>query len=917
MSGDLLRTKFHVPRLRPFLVPRPHLIQQLNQGLQELCKLTLISAPAGFGKTTLVSEWLHQNGQGEAVSLPTQIAWLSLDEGDNDPVRFLTYFVAALHGISGVDAPVGEGALAMLQSPQPPPTEAVLTDLINDIATLPDSIVLVLDDYHVIESPPTDEALTFFLDHLPPQLNLLIITRIDPQLPLARLRARRQLLELRAADLRFTFDETAVFLNQVMGLNLAAGDIAALEDRTEGWISGLQLAALALQGPLSVQGHEDTASRIQSFTGSHRYVLDYLIEEVLEQQPEPVQTFLLKTAVLDRLIGSLCDALTGQGSGQAMLEMLEHANLFIVPLDEERRWYRYHHLFADLLRQQLRQKHPQRQFELHKRASDWYAQQNLPADAIRHALAAKDFARAADLAELAWPDWKIGHRSITWLGWTKDLPDELVWTRPVLCVAIAQALLNAGKLEAAAARLIDAEQSLETSTQNLYVDEAQFQTLPATLATAQAYHAQAIGDFAGTVKYVARTLELLPEDDLYNRAAITGFAGLAHWANGSLDTAYQIFAEGLFQNDHDLIKGTFVLADMQMGLGNLRQAEAVCERGLQLAEAHDPPLPLGTEDVYAGISMVHREQGKLATAVTDLQTCQQLGEKVKLPDWRHRWCIAQSQLEISLGNLDRALDLLHEASRVYVRTPVPLVRPIAAMKARVWLKQGRLSEAADWAQEQGLSADGALTYLREFEYLTFVRWRLALHQHDPAADALQQAIALLMRLLQAAKASKRMGSAIEILALQALAFAAQNKMSRALNALNRALTLAEPEGYCQLFVDEGPPMARLLYAALAQNIAPGYVRRLLAAFPTSVPERTAVSHPQNAELDWIEPLSEREVEVLQLIANGLTNQEIAVQLFLALNTVKAHTRNIYSKLGVNSRIQAVTRARDLGVLTST
>ncbi|MCA9955672.1 MAG: tetratricopeptide repeat protein, partial [Anaerolineales bacterium] len=666
----------------------------------------------------------------------------------------------------------------------------------------------------------------------------------------------------------------------------------------------------------------------QSFTGSHRYVLDYLIEEVLEQQPEPVQTFLLKTAVLDRLTAPLCNALTKQNDGQATLEMLEHADLFIVPLDEERRWYRYHHLFADLLRQQLWQKHPEWRAMLHRRASDWYAQQNSLADAIRHALAAEDFTRVADLAELAWPNWQLDHRSLIWLGWVKKLPAALVGKRPVLCVALAQALLNAGQLEAAAARLVDAERCLTSATNDLgqpenataemvYVDEAQFQALPATLATARAYHAQAIGDFAGTVRYVEQTLALLPADDLYNRAAITGFMGLAHWANGNLETAYQIFVEGLSQNDNDLIKGTFILAEMQMALGNLRQAEAVCERGLQLAKAHDPSPPLGTEDVYAGISLVHREQGKLKTAVTDLQTCHQLGEKVKLPDWRHRWCLAQSQLELSLGNLERALELLDEASRVYVRTPVPLVRPIAAMKARVWLKQGRLDEAEAWAQEHDISAKNDLSYLREFEHLIFARLLMARYQRDQSDDDLQQAVDLLARLLQAAEAHQRMGSAIEILIVQALALVAQNKLPRALESLQRALALAEPEGYFQCFVDEGPSLARLLYAALAQDIVPDYVRRLLAAFPSSEPEQTVQPQSENPELDWIEPLSERELEVLQLVADGLTNQQIAAQLFLALNTIKAHTRNIYSKLGVNSRIRAVARARDLGVLTST
>ncbi|MCB9423143.1 MAG: helix-turn-helix transcriptional regulator [Ardenticatenaceae bacterium] len=927
MSGDLLQTKLYVPHLRPFLVPRPHLIQHLNQGLHQLCKLILISAPAGFGKTTLVSEWIHQkdesrkqkDGSGEVSLHPSRVAWLSLDEGDHDLTRFLTYFVAALNRLQGVEKPLGEGAMTMLQSPQPPPTEVILTALINDIAALSDSIVLVLDDYHVIESPPVDEAVTFFLEHLPPQLNLVVITRVDPALPLARLRGRRQLLELRAADLRFTSAETAEFLNQVMGLNLSAADIAALEERTEGWISGLQLAAI------SMQGRNDAASRIKSFTGSHRFVLDYLIEEVLAQQPEDVQTFLLKTAVLDRLTGPLCDALTNKNNGRTTLEMLEHGNLFIVPLDEERCWYRYHRLFADLLRQQLRQRHPDWIPDLHGRASEWYAQQNQPADAIRHALAAADYGRAADLAELIWPDWSTSYRAITWLGWVKNLPDDLIRTRPVLCVALAQALLNAGQLEAAEARLVDAERWLEpadgshrldTSAAEMAVaDETQFQALPAKLATARAYHAQTVGDFRGTVTYVNRALDLLPEADTYNRAAVTGLVGLAYWASGDLAAAYQTFSEGLFQNTRDLITGTFVLADMQMTLGRLGRAESICERGLELAKAHVPPLPIGTEDIYSGISLIHQAQGKLDTAVHDLQMCQKLGQQVNLPDWRYRWCIAQSQVDVSMGDLDSALDLLDEASRVYVRTPLPEIRPIAAMKARVWLKQGRLNQALAWTQERGLSVDDDLSYLREFEHITLARVLIAQYEQSRADDALNEAVQLLERLLKAAEEGKRTGSAIEILALQALAFAAQGSQSPALTALKRALTLAEPEGFFQRFVDEGAPMARLLYEILSQGIASYFVRRLLTAFPVSEPEQAVPAQPESSEFDWIEPLSERELEVLQLIAEGLTNQEIATRLFLALNTVKAHTRNIYGKLGVNSRIQAVARARDLGFLS--
>ncbi|MEJ2100015.1 MAG: AAA family ATPase [Desulfobacterales bacterium] len=509
---QLLATKLFIPPTRPELVLRQRLIEQLNAGLYLNQgfgrKLTLISAPAGYGKTTLVSEWVDQmrlDGANDKQDLP-RIAWFSLDEGDSDPARFLTYFIAALN--QG-EAPLGEDALGMLQSPQPLRTEAILTSLINEIVAASDSILLVLDDYHSIDSSQIDEALTFLLERLPPSMHLALATRQDPLLPLSRLRARGQLIELRAADLRFTPFEAAEFLNQTMGLNLSTEDIAALETRTEGWIAGLQLAAISLQG------RTDTSKLIQSFTGSHRLVLDYLIEDVLYQQSQKVQNFLLQTAILDRLSGSLCDALTGQNNSQAILETLERANLFVVPLDNERRWYRYHHLFADVLKARLRAQQPNQVPSLHQRASEWYEQKDQPSDAIRHALAAQDFERAASLAELAWPAWRESFYALTWLGWVKSLPEEVVRARPVLNLAYAMAFLNAGKLEEAEIKLKDVERWQEAivgsgeykrapSTEMVVVDKEQFRSLPISLAMARAYHAQAIGDIHGTVTWAGQ-----------------------------------------------------------------------------------------------------------------------------------------------------------------------------------------------------------------------------------------------------------------------------------------------------------------------------------------------------------------------------------------------------------------------------
>jgi len=591
VTDPLLTTKLYIPPTRPELVPRPRLVEKLNDGLHR--KLTLISAPAGFGKTTLVSEWVEQLRLDDSKENQNKykIAWFSLDENDKDPARFLTYFISALNRTEGIEATIGEGALTMLQSPQPPPTEAILTSLINEIAAIPDRIIIVLDDYHVLESSQVDDALTLLLEHLPPQLHLVIATREDPHLPLSRLRARGQLTELRAADLRFTTSEAAEFLNQVMGRDLSAENIAALEARTEGWIAGLQLAAISLQG------HADTSRLIQSFTGSHRLVLDYLIEEVLNQQPLNVQNFLLQTAILNRLTGSLCDAITGQENGQAILEMLDRANLFIVPLDNERRWYRYHHLFADLLRQRLKQTQPEQLQILHRSASEWYEQNGFVDEAIEHALRAENFERAASLIEEHVDAlWQRGEHSKL-RRWLAGLPGELVFSKPHLCILQAWDLFTSGHQDAAERSLQAAEKVLDTNTdlatetslmEHKQLSEYDRMKILGRAAAIRAFLAFYRGDVQGISQYSHQALEFLPEDDLAWRSTTTVALGDAYSLIGEMEAAYRVRLEALEAskaagNIYMILISSMKLAVTMRQQGWLERVIEICQRQLLLA----------------------------------------------------------------------------------------------------------------------------------------------------------------------------------------------------------------------------------------------------------------------------------------------------------------------------------------------
>ncbi len=905
MATPVLVTKLYVPRPGPSTIARPRLIEQLDAGLHR--KLTLVSAPAGFGKTTVVSRWVAGCGR--------PIAWLSLDEADSDPARFLAYLVATLRTAV---PDLGDEAMRALASSQPPPAETILTALLNEMAVLAVPFVLVLDDYHLVDAEPVDEAIAFLLDHLPPQLHLIVTTREDPTFPLARLRARGQMTELRAADLRFTVDEAAAFLNEAMGLNLAAPDVAALDARTEGWIAGLQLAAL------SMRGRDDAPGFIRAFAGDDRYIVDYLVEEVLRRQPEHVRDFLLQSSILDRMCGPLCDAITGQEDSRRLLESLEQGNLFVVPLDDKRRWYRYHHLFADVLRAYLLDERADQVASLHRRASIWHEQDgNLPA-AIDHAFAAEDVDRSADLVERAVPAMGRNRREETLLAWLEALPGDAIRARPVLSVDYAGTLLQArGDAEGAETWLRHAERWLDPTPVSdgpaagmIVTNEESFQRLPGQIAIYRAGQALIRGDVAGTMRHAGMALDLLPEHDDFGRGAAAGLLGLASWTSGNLEAGHRMYTETMTRLERagfisDLFGCALVLADIRITQGRLHEAMRTYERALQLAAAHSTSVLRGAADMHVGMSALHREWGDMDAAIQHARTSEDLGEHNGLRQNPYRWRVAMAGIRETQGDLDAALDLLLEAERLYVGDFSPDARPVAALTARTQLRLGRLPEAIGWARERGLTAEDDLDYLREFEHITLARVLIARWRHDRDDLAIEASRELLSRLREAAEAGGRTGNLIEILTLQALAHEAQGDPERALEPLARALALAEPEGYVRMFVDEGAPMARLLAEAKMRGVMPEYTGRLLGILDG---ETTAGEQPATPVQLLADPLTGREIEVLRLVAEGRSNREIADRLFLALDTVKGHNRRIFAKLGVQRRTEAIAHARELGLL---
>jgi len=921
-TDPLLATKLHAPRPRPHLVHRPRLLQRLQQGLEQT--LILLSAPAGFGKSTLLADWLT------ACTIPA--AWLSLEPRDNDPARFLSYLLAALQTS---DPQLGASEQALLHPLHRASLESVLTLLINNLQARTtgdhEHIVLVLDNYHVITNRSIHHALSFLLEHLPPQLHLVLATREDPPLPLAQLRGRDDVLELRAADLRFTHEETATYLVEVMGLPLSAEECALLQARTEGWITGLHLAALSLLN------HDDRASFIKAFSGSHHYVMDYLLEEVLSRQRKAVQDFLLQTALLERLCAPLCDAVRAQDGSQTLLDFLEHANLFLIPLDDERQWYRYHHLFAETLRQRLQQTAPTLVPELHRRASRWYEQHGLFAEAISHALAAPAPEEAARLIEQCIWTFVLGNQMRALYEWLQALPESLVLAHPALGLLYALALMYTNHWEAASACLQTLERGVGDGS-----DMQEGRSLLGQVVACRSLLARLSGDLEEYVVLAQRALDLLPETDttplmrLLRGGALLG-AAHAYLVSGDVTSASEhllarTLAFARASADYQLLipRGLPLLARLQALQGRHTQAAVTYAEVVQLVKRPEEVQMLADSPAYSfGLGDLLREWNELEAAEHHLARGMDLIRGMVSIDADKVWLgyAALARLRQAQGKDDQALatlDIFLQRAQQCHFAPV-LLAQCAALRAQLELVRGQLQAARHWAESSGLSANDDLRYLpprqdspiyrgylREREYLTLARVRIAEERVSPTETGLSAVLGLLERLLGEAEANMRMHSVLEILLLRALALEVQGDRTGALAALGRALALAEPEGYLRLFLDEGPPVLALLHEAQRHGLAPGYVAKLLAA---GCKTRSTDSHRQASQpSSLMEPLTARERDVLRLVLDGASNREIAHQLTLSVNTAKKHVLNICGKLNVQRRAQAIAKAQTLHLL---
>jgi LuxR family maltose regulon positive regulatory protein len=854
------------------------LIQQLDAGRDR--RLVLVTAPAGFGKTTLVTEWLSR------VDCPC--TWLSLDEGDNDPVRFMTYLIAALQNVS---EGIGQTAQGLLGAPQPPSIEPLVTFLINDLAATPQPFVLVLDDYHLLHTESIHEAVEFLIEHQPPQLQLVLITRQAPPLPLPRLRVRDQVVEIRQEDLRFTAGEAGDFLSRTLGLDLEPQLITALEARTEGWIAGLQLAVLSMRG----RSAEQIAEFVALFSGSHRHLIDYLAEEVLAQQSDAIRDFLCQTSILDRLTAPLCDAITGRGDSKELLRQLDGANLFLIPLDDQRQWYRYHHLFADFLRTEM---DADSQAALHQRAAAWFAAQNLLPEAVKHALASEDIDLSTRLIALASAEAFRLASFATLQQWLDALPDDVVQGHSDLSTYQGCLFFFNGQITRATGYADAAERNLPPDA------------TPASrgrLLSLKAHLALCADDLDATVQFSREALACLDPDDAVFRHLTSNILGQVLETKGDVVAAVDVYRQAALgeQRIGSQVGALVVLTNLILSLNELgrrREAVAVCQQvARDSASQPGHALPV-SEGIDLAWSLLSYEANELERAREQVLRALEPAERADLADGVLWGRLFLARVHLAGGDLDVARQVAREGRQYAASLDVYAGKAqwFAAMEAQINLLEGNLAAAARWAGESGFSPADTPHHWDELQYFAYARILLAQNRLEDARQLLDTMESL-------ASEQQRHRKLITIHLLQALADRAAGHTAGAIAHLESALALAVPEGYRRAFLDEDPTIVELL--PQVRHIAPDFVSQVLAA---AIPQGL---HPPLAGAGaLVEPLSERELEILRLIAAGRSNPEIAELLYLSLNTVKWHAKNLYGKLSVGSRVEAAARAQELDLL---
>lgn len=909
---SLLSTKFYIPPRRSGLVTRSHLTSRLNDGLVPAKRLILLSAPTGYGKTTLLTEWISQlesnfhfssgDGSPNSESNFLKIAWLSIDESDNDVLHFLTYLVAAFHCI---DERIGAAADTLLQTPSSSSVsyEVIIRSLINDLAEYQGIIILILDDYYLVNIQEIHKLINYLLDHLPEQVHIVIATRSDPPLSLARRRARNQMVEIRQVELRFSKQETESFLNQVMQLNLSPHDINALELRTEGWAAGLHLVALNLQG------RTDHSDFIHAFSGSSRYILEYLIEEVFNRQTESVQYFLLATSILDRMTAPLCDVITGLNDSQMMLEMLEGGNLFIYPLDQNRQWYRYHRLFVEFLNNRLRHTNvmePSQLFNididvavLHQRASQWFEKQGDIEDAIKHSIEAEDYERAADIIEKNAQKFILTEESHSFLHFFRALPETLIYRRPRLCLTYAWYMFITGQVEVVKRLLQHVKGSIPADDFDIHAEIDAIRTIVDVLN----------GDVPGSIQVARKALEIIPDDNLNMRAMILFNLGMAYDMQGDVQSATEIYRDAYnVSNETNLIVIQLLsqvqLADLKVLQGCLLDAEALYLNSIENASERGRRLPL-TSIIYAGIGKLYYEWNDLVKAEQYLKECIELSLQWESTDMRAIGSIYLALVKMAQGDDESAFDYVKKSDEAIQGDllSMPTANVTRAFSTRLCLMAGDIKKASQWQSEYQREREKSAINQVHIEDATLARIYLAI-------NAPNEAMRLLEKQIKYSEKAGMLNNVIEDLVLQSLALELQGKSSQAVILLFRALSMAESEKYCRIFIDEGALMLALLQKAKAQDMLPAYIEHLISQFPEEMREGHLHHHTANGLFD---SLSEREIEVLRLISKGLSNAEIAKKLYLSHSTVKTHVNNLYHKLGVNSRVQAVIRSREIGL----